>query len=363
MHHEQMLRALHVSVACFAALGCGDDGSSVPPIDAGTDAGFIGSGPDGHIADAGTDASLDAGSMPTAWTFVILPDTQYLSEDYPEIFESQTRWIVEQRDALDIQFVIHVGDIVDDDLGVQWDVAFAALRMLDGVVPYVLAPGNHDYAGNAGSRSTMINAYFPLADFEMLETFGGSYEVDRVENTYHVFDTPTGPWLSIALEFGPRDPVVEWAGEVAALYPDARAIVSTHAYMYSDDTRYDWATYGPAQMWNPHSYGIESDPEGVNDAQEMFDAFIYANDNIDLVVSGHVLNDGLGRLESAQAGGGSVHQILANYQFQAMGGSGFLRIMSVHADGRTIDVTTYSPYLDEHKTDPDNQFTVVLDAR
>ena len=360
-----MHRASPFFILLSAALGCGDDGSS-GPLDAGPDggardsgAGGDGGGPDGHVADGGT----DAGPMPTAWTFIVLPDTQYLSESHPDIFDAQARWIVEQRDTLDIRFVLHCGDIVNQDVGAQWDEAFDALHMLDGVVPYVLAPGNHDYTGNAGSRSTMINAYFPLSDFEVLETFGGSYETDRVENTYHVFDTPTGPWLAIALEFGPRDPVVDWAGEVAALYPDARAVVVTHAYMYSDDTRYDWATYGASQSWNPHSYGIESDPEGVNDAQEMFDAFIFANDNIDLVVSGHVLNDGLGRLESTQESGGAVHQILANYQFQPMGGAGFLRIMSVAADGRTIDVTTYSPYLDEYKTDADNQFTVVLEPR
>lgn len=339
----------------FLVTACGDDdrpagadGGPVITADAGFDAGF----------DAGTDAGPPP---PTAWTFIVIPDTQYLAESYPEIFEAQTQWIVEQRDALDIRFVLHVGDIVNHDLGAQWDVAFDALRRLDGVVPYVLTPGNHDYAGLAATRDTMLNAYFPVTDFETLPSFGGVYEEGKIDNSYHVFDTPTGEWLILALEFGPRDGVLPWAREVVANHPGARGVVVTHAYLYSDDTRYDWATYGTSQMWNPHSYGIQSDPEGVNDAEEMWNGFIHASDDIDLVVSGHVLNDGLGQLESTQEGGGIVHQILANYQFQAMGGAGYLRIMQVAADGRTIMVRSYSPYLDEYKTDADNEFVVVLE--
>jgi hypothetical protein len=205
----------------------------------------------------------------------------------------------------------------------------------------------------------MLSTYFPVSTFETLPSFGGTFEPDEMDDSYHVFDTPDGPWLVVALEFGPRDAVVTWADEVVRRHA-MRTVIVTHAYMYSDDTRYDWATRGTDQMWNPHSYGLASLPGGVNDAEEMFQAFVRQNDEVDLVVSGHVLNDGLGRLTSDQDGGGRVHQVLANYQFQPMGGAGFLRIMTVSADGTEIAVRTYSPYLDEHKTDPDNEFTLPL---
>lgn len=134
----------------------------------------------------------------------------------------------------------------------------------------------------------------------------------------------------------------------------------THAYLYSDDTRYDGATYGAAQEWSPYSYGLASDPGGVNDAEEMWQAFIRQHDDVALVLSGHVLNDGVGRLTSEHDGGRHVHQLLANYQTGPQGGAGFLRVMTFSADGARVDVRTYSPYLDEHKRDPDNELSLSL---
>ena len=42
---------------------------------------------------------------------VVLPDTQIYSESYPEIFYSQTDWIVDNVVAEDIAFVTHLGDV------------------------------------------------------------------------------------------------------------------------------------------------------------------------------------------------------------------------------------------------------------
>ena len=52
-------------------------------------------------------------------TFYIigLPDTQKYSELYPEIFWAQTEWIVNNRDELDIRFVSHYGDLVQNGTG------------------------------------------------------------------------------------------------------------------------------------------------------------------------------------------------------------------------------------------------------
>ena len=45
-------------------------------------------------------------------TLAILPDTQYYSEKYPEIFKSQTLYIRERAAQDNIQLVIHEGDVV-----------------------------------------------------------------------------------------------------------------------------------------------------------------------------------------------------------------------------------------------------------
>ena len=44
-----------------------------------------------------------------------MPDTQHYSESFPAIFTSQTQWIVDNKDARNIVFVTHEGDIVNQN--------------------------------------------------------------------------------------------------------------------------------------------------------------------------------------------------------------------------------------------------------
>ncbi|MCB9614533.1 MAG: metallophosphoesterase [Sandaracinus sp.] len=298
------------------------------------------------------------------WSFVVLPDTQILAASHPEIFTAQTRWIAEESRAWNVQFVAHVGDVVDDNSATQWGVAFDALRRLDGHVPYVLAVGNHDLGpfGSAHDRSTLLNDYFPLADVVHEPWFGGAFEADRRENTFATFETPTGPWLVLSLEFGPRSDVLAWADAVLEAHRDQPTLVVTHAYLYADDTRYDHVTRLD-QDWSPYAYGVANAPEGVNDGEEMFQRLIRRHDQVELVVCGHVLHDGLGRRTSLQDGGGRVHELLANYQHRELGGAGFLRIFTVSPWGDRVHVQTYSPYLGAWRDGPDESFVLDLDRR
>ena len=49
------------------------------------------------------------------FSIIILPDTQYYSSRYPDIFYQQMEWIVENKGLLNIQYVVHVGDITDNN--------------------------------------------------------------------------------------------------------------------------------------------------------------------------------------------------------------------------------------------------------
>jgi hypothetical protein len=81
-----------------------------------------------------------------SWTIVLLPDTQRYPQDFPETFCNQTRWIAENKLRRRIAFVLHEGDIVNQDTASQWANARRAINLLDGQVPYVLAAGNRDYS-------------------------------------------------------------------------------------------------------------------------------------------------------------------------------------------------------------------------
>jgi 3',5'-cyclic AMP phosphodiesterase CpdA len=376
-------RVLVLGIPVVLLLACGtesstplvlpDSGTAVPTVDAGdaqapgdvavqpnTDAGTQpDEGVDGQAdADSGTQLEAEA---PTGvpWTLIALPDTQYYSSTYPQIFDAQTQWIVDNKTERNILYVVHEGDIVDNDVDNQWTNASHSMHLLDLNVPYVLAMGNHDYPGAGGAISretTLFDKYFSLTSLDWQPTFKGTYEPGSVSNSFHLFEVNGETWLIVSLEFGPRDAVLAWADRVLKANTSANAIVLTHAYLYSDGTRFDHLTRTD-QAFNPHTYGVEARAGGVNDGEEIWQKLILNNPNVRLVLCGHVHAES--HLTSTRDAGPPVHQILADYQDDGQGGDGYLRIMTFQPNG-AINVSSYSPYLKQYRTDAENLFTLSL---
>ena len=298
--------------------------------------------------------------QPKPFKLVLLPDTQVYSHSYPEIFRAQTEWIAENADS--ITFVLHQGDITDHNSEEEWRNASAALAVMDGKVPYTFVPGNHDLGpkGSASERdATQLNTYLPYDKYSKMPHFGGAFEPGSMENTYHTFHAGGLDWLILSLEFGTRNGVLQWAGEVIEAHPDHKVIINTHDYMYSDDTRMN---IDSGHSWVPQRYGVGKDTgdDAVNDGEMMWQKLVSQYDNILMTFSGHVLHDGTGRLASTGVHGNTVYQMLGNYQSgvegSENGGNGFLRIVTIDPAGMTISVEAYSPYIDAYKTAADHQF-------
>ncbi len=300
------------------------------------------------------------------WTLAVLPDTQIYSVECQEVYPRQTAWLAANKERLNLCFVAHEGDIVHCNTHPEWLVAKNAHDILfKHGIPFSLLPGNHDLGpwGDTSSRFTLLNEYITDRHYRNSAGFG-LYEKQKLENSWHRFKTPHGEKLLLSLEFGPRDGVLKWADKIVAENAALDTIVVTHAYMYSDGARYDWSRHGRSQKWNPHEYGFAKNG-GVNDGQEMWDKFISRHANIRFVLSGHVLNNGAGYLASPDKNGRTVHQILANYQGgvkpdRGHGGGGFMRLMRFAADGKTVEIKTYSPWYDRWITTPEHDFTVTL---
>jgi len=300
--------------------------------------------------------------VPGSWTLAILPDTQHYSESYPGLFELQTRWIAENKDKHNIVYVLQEGDVTNRNSPLEWQRASKAMGILDSAVPYAIVPGNHDYRrdGTIRSRVTRINDYFPPSRFEKLKwpTFGGTMEPGHIENNYHLFEAGGKKWIIVGLEWAPRDKTLQWAGTILAKYADRRAIVFTHAYLYSDSTRYDWARKGRKQAWNPY---LDNVVGGVNDGEEIWQKLVRKHANVVLVANGHVLNDGLGFQVSKADDGHRVNEMLVNYQMKPLGGEGWLRLLEFLPDGKTVQAKTYSPLYEQYQTDSQNQFVFTID--
>ncbi len=317
------------------------------------------------------DAVFQAGPPPAigegSFSIAVLPDTQMYCEAVPAGFYAQTQWIVDHKTDRNIAAVLHLGDITNRNTPEQWDVAQKAMRQLDGHVPYFMCCGNHDYGpgGGCADRTTLFNEYFPLSRYSELKTFGGVYDKEpgRLENSYHTFTAGGRKFLVVALEFGPRQDVIRWANEVVATHQDHSAILITHAYMYYDETRYDWATKGTTQTWNPHSYPVAKvTDDDVNDGEELWQKLVAPQGNFLMTLNGHVLNDGLGRTVTQDARQRDVAQMLVNFQMKPKGGDGWMRLLEFKADGRTVEVIDYSPTRNECNVSEQNRFTLTLPA-
>ena len=123
--------------------------------------------------------------VPGSWTLAVLPDTQMYSLRYPGLFYAQTGWIVSNHDRINIKYVMQLGDVVNNNTPREWRNARDAMSLLDGIVPYAIAPGNHDYGpnGNASTRDTLFNEYFPYDEIARWPTFGGAMVEGRLDNT------------------------------------------------------------------------------------------------------------------------------------------------------------------------------------
>ena len=281
--------------------------------------------------------------------------------NFPGIFRLQTQWILDNKDKYNIAYVLQNGDITDYNSKREWERASRGMGILDSAVPYAIVPGNHDYDGwdsnGLQRKTTKINDYFPPKRFQKWPTFGGTMEEGRMENNFHLFEAGGRKWIIVGLEWGPRNKSLQWADMLLRKHADRKAIVFTHAYLYSDSTRYDWAKKGKEQSWNPHDYNTSG---GVNDGEEIWQKLINKNDNVFMVMNGHVLNDGLGFQVSKTEHGNLVNEMLVNYQMKKVGGGGWLRLLEFLPDGQTVQARTYSPLYEQYETSPDNQFLMKI---
>ena len=272
--------------------------------------------------------------LPTSFTIIALPDTQYYSSSYPYIFTNQTQWIVANREALNIVYVGHEGDIVNTARSTtQWERANTSMSYLedpittglpDGV-PYSMVRGNHD-TGN------LFDLYFGVTRFNGRSYYGGHYE-DTNQNNYVLFDGGDLHYISISLDYNPNTDELNWTESILQNHSDRRAIIISHSIL--DNPAGDWTSPG-LNIYN-----------AVKDYPNVF-----------LMLCGHMHYEAR---RKDTYNGNTIHTLLADYQDYPNGGNGWLRIMEVCPATNKINVKTYSPYLNQYKTDPDSEFTLFYD--
>ena len=300
-------------------------------------------------------------SNKTSFEFVVLPDTQSYVEEHPEIYLKQMKWIAQNKDRF--SFVIHEGDVTQNNSDKEWGIAKEGFDMLNGKVPYTFCLGNHDMGSAPGkfadTRNTdKVNSFFDVESLEENSNIIASFPLETADNLCSKFNVLGYTWLVFSLEFGPRNKTIEWVNSIVDKHPNAKIIINTHAYLYEDSTWQD-----EEDWWQPQAYGVgkSTGEEAVNNGKQLWDKLIKKHPNIMMVFSGHVLKSGVGTLVSTGDHNNKVYQMLANYQKgvnnSKNGGDGYLRIIRVDRNKSEISVKTYSPWLNKYKNDSEHEFT------
>ncbi len=259
---------------------------------------------------------------------IVMPDTQFNSEKWPQQVTATTEWIVKNQQPLNIKYVLHVGDMVNvgNDKR-QWDNFDASMQVLDGKVPYVLALGNHDFDQIAGKRSTVLfDQHFPAERFSKLPSFP-TKEADKA-NSYRTFSAGGIDWLIVAMPFLPTATQLEGANRVVGEHPERRVIVLMHSYLMHTGR----------------------DKSGVH----IWEKLAKRHGNIAMVICGH-----LSTVHFVSQGdrGNKVYEMLFDWQNDgAPEPNSYLAILELDPDAAKLSVKSYSPTLERYMTDPRSQF-------
>ncbi len=274
--------------------------------------------------------SIEAARATAPFTIVALPDTQYYSASAAQMFVAQTQWVVDNRSAMNIAFVTHLGDITDNGSSTtQWNNADSAMDLLDGKVPYSVNFGNHDLHWDypAGDGYTKALSYFGPSRYQSYAWFGGASSTGL--DTCQVFSAGGYNFLHINLRYDPDSSDLAWAQSVINSHASLPTILTTHAYLNVDGNR--------------DSIG-----------NTIWSSLVKSNPQIFMTINGHY--SGESQLISTDTAGRKVIQMVCDYQSYPNYGDGFLRELVFDPDAGLIHVRTYSPTLGYFETDANSQY-------
>ncbi len=326
---------------------------------------------------------------PDSFTMIVLGDPQgYTKYDINQpLFDLCTAWIADNVEHLNIKAVLCTGDLVEQNENIvlnrkvlnqtsreMWEAASRAMGRLDGKVPYIISPGNHEYGyRKAENGRTHFPEYFPFERNSkwrdiLVDAFPNRSGIVSLENAAFAFSDPAwGDLLVVTTEFVPRDEVLDWAAKLIDKpeYRNHKVIFMTHGYLHERT----------AKRIERNSYEITPSNCGT----QIWEKLIYPASNIRLVVCGHTgrpgdYEDAVAYRVDENRAGRSVHQMMFNVQilgggWEGNGGDGWLRILEFLPDGRTIKVRTYSPLFGissltkhlAHRTGACDRFDMVIE--
>ncbi len=280
------------------------------------------------------------------YTMIHYADTQNLiGYNQEDIYYETMKWISDNADKMQIKYLSHLGDVTQNNTVKEWENAKKGFDIIQGKVPYNIALGNHDYpspshgVGAEFRDETNFKTYFSyewyMAGY-LEAAMGGAFEENNPVNVYKCITVGDIEYIMFALEFGPRDEVLEWVSEVLEKYPNKKAIISTHAYYTRD---------GELTTFEAQKYGGYF--KDANEGIDIWNKLVRKHNNVVLVNCGHSMGTQSQQHVSQNKFGGNVVQIMADPSSISSfpDDNGLLMIFAFTNEG-TMHTYYYSPYKD-----------------
>lgn len=263
-----------------------------------------------------------------AYSFALIPDTQHITRLYPDKLSSIYDYLLNNAEKKKIKFAFGLGDITDSDTETEWTLAKEQIHRLDNVIPYSILRGNHD--GIEGYTTA-----FPYSDYE--DVVDGYYADMR--NTYQTFEVGDIKYLSLVIDWNAWDAVYNWAEEVIKSHPYHNVIITTHSYM---DENGNHISEKADNVWN---------------------RLAYPNENVVMIVCGHIFSQDVIVKKDTGAAGNTVTQILTDPQYvdRDVEPAGVVTMLYFSEDGKNVSVEHYSTIKDMYLKEK-NQFNMTVDV-
>ena len=261
------------------------------------------------------------------YSFAAIGDTQtvcyYTPDDFGKIYD----FIIDNAYKKKIKFVFGLGDITEKSTDPEWDLTTKNIRRMNGIVPYSLVRGNHDYISS-------FNKYCVPNQYGF--TVEGTFDSTGL-NTYRTLKVGNINYLLVTLDYGPSDEVLEWANKIISQYPKHNVIITTHAFLFRDGSTLDISDAAKGG-WVPTNDG------GHNNGDDLWDKLVSKHKNIVLVMCGHEPCDDIKVTFTKGIYGNTVTQMLIDPQDtdRILGCSGLVAMLYFSNGGRHVTVEYYS---------------------
>lgn len=277
------------------------------------------------------------------FSFAVVGDTQIINNTKTNTHQLKPlyTWIKNNVESKKIQFVMGLGDITENQNDTEYAHAKENIKLLDGIVPYSLIRGNHD------NRDDKFTSYFKYDAYT--KNIKAQYRQSSLNNVCFEIKVGEIDYLIFGLDYGPSDPVLQWAGQIIEANPKHNVIITTHAYLYRDGTTID--ANAPADMAAP----TKTSPRGDNDGDHMWNKFIKKYENIVLVLSGHDPCNEIVVTQTKGDHGNVVTQMLIDPQGMDanIGPTGMVAMLYFSDGGKKVQVEYYSTLMNKYWPAPE----------